>query len=979
MFIFLVNKYFIVCILLSFFLNGASAQIKQASLPLIRNYEMMEYQGGRQTWDIAQKENDLIYFANNDGILEFDGSGWKTYSIPNGSVVRSISVGESNRVYIGAYNDFGYLKTLDNGKKQYQSLREKVPESYRDFGEIWKIITHNNGVIFQSFSTIFFYDGNEVKILDHGKNFNFAFYIRNELYISEKTQGLMRYNGSRFQTVPHGDFFKGKKRIWSMTPLESESILIGTQNQGLFVYNKAGINQWKSEANQFLKNNQLYSFTRISKNLFAFGTIQNGVILVNRKGKIFQHLNQKKGLQNNTVLSVFSDKENNLWLGLDKGIDYLEVNSPITYLSEGLNLDGTGYASAIFEGKLYLGTNQGLFYTDLEKKGSNLRLTRNFSLIEQTKGQVWNLSIIEGRLFCGHDKGAFVINDNESRQISTIRGGWNFLTIPGDRKFILQGAYNGLARYKKMNGRWIFDQKIKGFNESSQIETWDNNGNLWISHGYNGIYRIKLNQNLDSVIDVRCYDGDDGLPSEVGNVVFKRKGNIYASTEKGIYKYVLLPDQFNKDSLLNEKVDGQEVNSIYQDKYQNLWYFTNSSKQIGLIRKNEKFPSDYSINALSKLNNRFVPGFENVHVIDSNNILIGTVDGFALFDPNFTTKDSARFNTIIREISILGNKDTIQYFDISSFSGNRGKIDLPYFRSIRINFTTPFYEGITQNQYSYKLDGYDETWSGWSSRTTKEYTNLPPGNYTFKVKAKNVYGSESNITSFSFKVLPPWYQTIWAYSLYALLAFGFIYLAAHYLSKKVEKEKNEMKKKQQETLKKQQEQHELEKLEKENKIIQLRNEKLQSDLAKKRADAELKSKELSSQAVNINRKNEILNAVKKELEKVKNNVDPETQLQLKQLNKKIDEDLDLDEDWKNFQHYLNEIQGDFIKQIKEKYPHLSPGDLKLCTYLRLNLSSKEIAPLLSITPRGVEIHRYRLRKKLGLDRDQNLVDFLMEF
>ena len=943
-------------------------------------FRSKDYKGGRQTWDIAQNENNIIYFANNNGILEFDGSDWKIYPISNNSVVRSINVSENDRVYVGAYNDFGYLKTTENGNKRYRSLREKIPDSYRNFGEIWRIITLNDGVIFQSFSTLFFYDGNEVKILDHGKNFNFAFYIKDELYISEENQGLMRYTGSRFQTVPHGDFFRGEKRIWSMVPFESGNILIGTQNHGLFVYNEEGINPWRCEANKFLKTNQLYSFTRIKENLFAFGTIQNGVILVNKKGEILQHLNKNKGLQNNTVLSAFSDGEGNLWLGLDNGIDYLEVNSPVTYLSEGLNLEGTGYTSAIYDGNLYLGTNQGLFYSDMKKRSSNLSVAQNFRLVKETKGQVWNLSKIDGRLFCGHDKGAFVINDGEARQISTVRGGWNFLTIPGDKKFILQGAYDGLARYKKINGRWGFDQKIKGFNESSQIETWDKNGNLWISHGYNGIYRIKLNQNLDSVIHVRRYDQDDGLPSQEGNGVFKWNGNIYAATEKGIYQYVLLPDQFNKDSSLNEKINGQEVNAVHQDKYQNLWYFTNSSKRIGLIRKDENLPADLNINVLSKLDDRYVPGFEHVHVIDSNNILIGTVEGFALFDPSFKTNDSTTFKTLIREISFFGNQDTIQYFNIStSSSENRKKIDLPYLKSINIHFTAPFYEGIEQNQYSYQLEGYDQTWSIWSGRTTKEYTNLPPGNYTFKVKAKNVYGSESKITTFSFKVLPPWYQTIWAYSLYALLAFGFIYLAAHYLNKKVEKEKNEVKKKQEETLQKQKEQHELEQLEKENKIIQLRNEKLQSDLAKRRADAEIKSKELSSQAININRKNEILNAVKKELEKVKKNVDPETQLQLKQLNKKIDEDLDLDEDWKNFQHYLNEIQGDFIKQLKEEYPHLSSGDLKLCTYLRLNLSTKEIAPLLSITPRGVEIHRYRLRKKLGLNHDKNLVEFLMEF
>ncbi len=182
-----------------------------------------------------------------------------------------------------------------------------------------------------------------------------------------------------------------------------------------------------------------------------------------------------------------------------------------------------------------------------------------------------------------------------------------------------------------------------------------------------------------------------------------------------------------------------------------------------------------------------------------------------------------------------------------------------------------------------------------------------------------------------------------------------------------------MKEKQKEELKKQKEKYELERL----KIIKLQNEKLQSDVSRQRSQVKLKNKELASQALNINRKNEILNYIKKELEKVNKRVKPDAQFQLKLLKRKVEDDLNLEDDWKLFKQYFDEVQGDFIKRIKEQYPNLSPSDLKLCAYLRMNLSTKEIAPFLGITPRGVEIHRYRLRKKLGLSRDVNLVEFLL--
>lgn len=965
-------------LLFSLFVNSVYSQIKPTGIPFIRNYERDEYEGGRQTWDVAQSAQNLIYFANNAGVLEFDGTHWNTYQVSNRSVVRSVELDEDGRIYVGAYNEFGYFETQENGQKEYHSISAELPEDFKDFGDIWKIFITEDGIIFQSFTTVFFYNDGEVKILSDDRQFHFAFYINKELYISEARKGLMKYNGQEFETIDGGSFFKGDRKIWSMNNLNSDSLLIGTQNDGLFIYHDGNITPWSSEVNEFVLKNQLFQVTRISEHYFMFGSIQDGLVLANKKGQIIQHINKDKGLQNNTILSAYKDHEGNLWLGLDNGIDYIEVSSPITYFGEGYNIEGTGYTSALYDGKIYLGTNQALFYNEFSRKNGNLQIDDNFRLVKGTKGQVWNLSKIGNDLFCGHNKGAYIINGNTARRISDVEGGWNFLKVPGHPEYIFQGTYNGIVRLKRINGRWIYDKKIEGFNTSSRIQTWDDYGNLWITHGYKGIYRLRFNEKMDSVIQIKLYNENHGLPSKLGNSVFELNEKIYAGTEDGIYKFVFFADRFEKDTIFSDKVGSRQISELKKDQYGNFWFFYENSSNIDIIRSPRSPELFKHIEVLHKLDNKYVPAFEHINVIDSANLIIGTVDGFAHFNPAFKAKDSAEFKAHIKKFSFYCRNDTISYFDAGQLPSEKTeKIKLNNLKSIKIDFSATFYENLEHNRYRYMLKGYDDNWSSWSERTTKEYTTLSPGEYTFMVKAKNVYGRESAVSQLRFEILPPWYLTFWAYLIYGLLLAGFIYLVVVFIKKRIRREKQQLIERQKEELRRHREQYELERLEMENKIMKLENEKLESDITKQRTQVELKNKELASQAININRKNEILNYIKKELDKVNKKVNFDAQFQLNLLNRKISEDLNLEADWEYFKQYFDEVQGDFIKRIKERYPELTPNDLKLCAYLRMNLSTKEIAPFLGITPRGVEIHRYRLRKKLGLSRDVNLVEFLL--
>ncbi|HEV7620877.1 MAG TPA: triple tyrosine motif-containing protein, partial [Flavisolibacter sp.] len=288
--------------------------------------------------------------------------------------------------------------------------------------------------------------------------------------------------------------------------------------------------------------------------------------------------------------------------------------------------------------------------------------------------------------------------------------------------------------------------------------------------------------------------------------------------------------------------------------------------------------------------------------------------------------------------------------------------------SLHFEYSSPSY-GIQSNiEYSYMLKGFDQNWSDWSKKTEKDYTNLPPGTFTFQIKAKSNLGNESNIDYYTFTVLPPWYKTTTAYIIYVLLFLLFIYLL--YRGQKIILQKQKNKYEQEQRRLQYLHQLELEKSEKE--IIALKNEKLQAEI-------EGKNSELASVAMHLVQKGELLLKIKEELIRIRKMDTEMTSDEFKKLIRILKEEDKIDEEWDQFAAHFDNIHHDFIKALKENFPALTPHELKLCAYLIMNLSTKEIAQLMNITVRGVEVSRYRLRKKLQISTETNLFDFLLEF
>ena len=931
-------------------------------MPYIENYPKAIYASGNQNWSIAKDKNGVMYFGNAEGLLTYDGRYWQKYKMPNNQIVRSVATDENGKIFTGGFGDFGYWSFKHN-KLTYTSLTKLIPKADQLKDEIWKIHIYGNKVIFQSFSTIYIYANGKITVLKNASNFLFSYKIGNRFIVEDK--GLYELKGTKLEFIPGSDVIC-KTGVLSILPFKENTLLIGTGKNGLFLFDGKTFKPFNTPANSFLSAFQLNNGAKILDKYYAYGTILNGIIIIDEAGNIIQRINKSSGLQNNTVLSLYSDNEQNLWAGLDNGIDRIELNSPLYFYLDKTGVFGTVYSSVIFKGKIYLGTNQGLFYSEWKDAGQFSDLS--FRLIPNSQGQVWELNIIDDQLLCGHNNGTFNVVGDKIEKLTTYSGGWTIKKLNSNPNLLIQGTYTGLLLFNKnASGKWQFFKKIANFSVPSRYVEQDNKGEIWVSHAYKGLYKLKLSSDYSAVVSNKYYDEKSGLPTNYNLNLFNLEDKIVFASEAGFYTYDNLSDRFSKYTVLNKALGSfASSNKIIDAGSKKYWFINHGKTALANFGVSGKISIDS--NRFSVLDGKMVQYYENISRISSSIYLISVDDGFVFYNAN--QKIQSQANTLLQNVLIRRIEDITDKYSIISENGNDGsEIEIKNNRNnIRISFALPYYRQA-KIKFQYYLEGYSKDWSDWSYATQKDFTNLSSGKYKFMVRAKINDSSVTEVTTFEFRILRPWY-----FSNLALLFYALIIIVALIMGKRIyeaklrrdsQKISDRLQAEQDEILKQESEANE-------KQITRLQTEKLQAELASK-------NRELANSAMTLVYKNELLQKLSEEILKLKDeNGKKLADEQVRRIQKVINDGMNDERDWHLFENSFNEAHESFFKKLKIGHPDLVPNDLKLCAYLRMNMSSKEMSSLLNITLRGVEIRRYRLRKKLNVPHDKNLTEFLME-
>ena len=914
-----------------FFLLFIYLNVYSQELSPIQSFKMDDYNASGQNWMISQSSNGNLFFANNDGLLKYNGNKWSLYLSPKGTIIRSVNYIQ-DKVYTGENTDFGYWIKNKNGSYSYTSIPVKYNFKLIEDEEFWNILEFKNWIVFQSLNRLVFFDPitEEISSIEPDGGVFKSFVIDNNLYFFTQNQGIFKIDNGAYIPYNTNNIFTNNSIIHLFK--SEDNLLALTQYSGFFnVFPNNKVSRWYSYLND-LDQLTVYSALNNDDGSFSVGTVKKGLIKLDEKGNLVEILNKGNSILNNTVLSVFEDINDNLWLGLDNGISVVNYNSPFKIYEDYEGVLGTVYAFKKHDNYTYVGTNQGLYY---KKTSSN----NDFVLVEGMTGQVWSLELINNELFCGHDKGTFVVAKGKASKIPGTQGSWTFKQNKTD-DIVFEGNYFGLNVLQKRDGNWKIRNSLSGFDLSSRFFELTENNKIIVVHGYKGVYKLDLAPYFESLKSVEL----DSL-SIAGNPSLARfNDKIYYKNKNGMYFYNEENDAFAKDTLLSKAANPTGLIRLDDDK---LWVFSNDKIFYAV---NDDVNNEVNLNSVLIPNKLKRTVFENISSNNDEINILGTNSGYVSFDLN--------------NYKLSNNNFSIDKIEVSSIDSDPKLVDiksdfiLDYEdNNISFDYSVTNYQVFEKNEFQYRLVGYNDNWSEWSENSSNSYNNLMSGYYIFELKTKNGDLINPDIKTISFRIANPWYLSNFMLVNYVLLSGLMLFVTNRYTRKYYIWKEKRLEKINKRKL-------EIKEIEKKKNIASLENEKLQLDI-------ENKNRELAVSTMSMIKKNQFLNKIKNDLKKADSN-----QL-ISKVIKTIDKNLNNEDDWKFFEEAFNNADTEFLKKIKSVHNELTKNDLKLCAYLRLNLSSKDIAPLLNISLRSVEIKRYRLRKKMKLTHNEGLTEYIL--
>ena len=920
--------------------------------PAVRYYGKQAYRAATQNWAGECNEEGVAFFANGSGVLVFDSVDWELIHNHNRTCIRSLYYDrKENALYAGATNELGKIK-LSGGTVAYTSLLDSLRVTT---SEIWNIGRLGEDIFFQDNRHIYILkDRSESSI----KTYSFedrilcSTVIGDELLLYVDGAGCFALRGDAFKPISGTSGLKDS-RVCSILDARpgSGELLFVTKQDGVYRLKDGILTGEDLPFSGALRRDIVYTAAADSSTI-AFGTVTNGVYVLDRDKREWFNVNTDTGFGNNTVLGLRFDPAGNVWACLDNGIGYIDLSSAEMDIFAGKNeIYGTGYASLIWKGRLYLGTNQGLFSTPYP-----LRLKAEYRRVSDKLSQVWSLCEYDGELFCCHDGGVYIIYRDGSTQDIRIEGAWKLESPAGRPEMLVGSSYDRFFVLKKSGGRWRFSHFIKGADNASKAFRFDDKGRMWLSHWIKGLFLVTFDEDYTTVLSHEYFGANHGFPTDANNIPNIIDGEIVFSTEGGFYSYdETLRKAVPVDSLNSRFNFTPLITALLQFPDGNDFYYSGSLQALGYKDKTGRYTIDSL--SLKYLVGRRPLGFESTIYLGDGKLLLNTENGFSLINTEAIKSQETRDNPLmIRSVtSIEGAKERLilQNYSAAPLPSLTLSADQT---TLRFTFRMVEQRMSDAVTYSCKLEGYDSDWSLPGLGNTKDYTRLPYGDHVFKVRAHNLKTGQTSQTEIKFHISWPWYCSTWAIAGYVVLLGLLLYAAAialrglyrHRIAQETAKKEKELEEK------------------------------------KVKEDLHAKVNELASSTMNLLRKNEELIDIQKELDKTERMVradeGPEKVLaQISKIRDGIDGNIRHDEDWKRFEKNFDIVYDEYLTRLAASYPELTLSDKKLCAYLKMGLSSKEIAPLMNLTFRSVEMTRYRLRKKLRLSREQNLIDFLQKF
>ena len=766
----------IIC--LSFLYVAPIASQEEIGRPLITNYSYHDYQAGPVNWWVIEDDRGIMYFANGEGILEYDGATWNKIETPNGAGVRSFAKDKNGVIHVGCEGDIGYLTPDEKGEMSFVSLKEKLPPEHRVFFEVWETDLFRDKIYFRTNDKLFRWDGDEFEVIISENGIHVGTIINDQYYLRIWNKGLCTFEGDTFRLLPGGEKF-AQERIYSMLPYDEERILLGTRNDGFYLYDGRRFTPFKTDVDEQVQSVLYLPGAKLRDGRYVVNTFANGAYLIDRNGNLLQNLTKENGLQDNSVDFVYEDSRGVLWLALFNGISSINLNSKFTYMDDNMGLPTRVVFSLIKRNNIiYAGTNDGIYFLE---NGS-----KSFEHLANTSGQVGNFIILKNRLFVA--TGGMGLIEITGNAFKYVRRSENY-DLRG--RTILQSTLDSNRIYlshEQGMSSFYFDEKSSQFKEESRTALIhpsfggfeeDPSGNIWSLGDINGTVKVLTPNIRNGVADLNSakvitYDSSHGLPNRPVSF-WQLDGELHFSAfQEDTYTFDATEEKFSKATFSYDKYIDRSASlttSCILDHLGRYWFNLGEGVVVKNMQSNatDAYVSDPFLEI--KNANIWNIYIEEQSTSDTTIAWFMGPDGLARYVGDLSPPYLPDFAVKIRSLKV--SNDSLIYAGGTELPQN---LDLNFSdNTVTLGYAAPFYIGERDLEYQTSLIGLDKSWSPWTRQTDREYINLPSGDYTFKVRARNLYGSQSDETIFNFNILPPWYATWWAYLLYLIIAGLIIY------------------------------------------------------------------------------------------------------------------------------------------------------------------------------------------------------------
>ena len=772
----------------------AQGDYLQHGSPLIRNYTTEEYNGTDQVWAIGQDHRGVMYFGEGKGLLEYDGTNWRTYQVANASIVRSLAISDDGVIYVGANNEFGYFKPNAYGLLTYYSLNKYLPQNVENYQNVWKTYITSEGVYYISRNYVFWWDYNKLEVIPVLLQAMFAFEVDGNVYIKDDNRGVLKLEGSKLISLPNCDDVNTYKAgYFEINSYETGQLLMAFSNKGFYKYDltKQELKKLKYSnlAEAYIKENLGFKMVKASDDEWAYCTIEGGIIFINRQGEVTRIINEARGLSTNCIYDIFFDNSGNLWAATQFGISRIDLSNSLVKYTKKQGVSDYIMCFKWHNNTQYFGTSINVYY--LPEYSPTLNNDNHKAQIVEGIDDCWDLIDVKGHLIACHWMGLSEVSGDKAHTLLKERrvycGLYDEKHHP-EAMFLgqIDGVLLALIKEETETNRIVVRDtfKLKGFTGQVRSMVYDADGHLWIATYNRGVVLVRFGDDISTYTVTRFTD-EDGLPSaynEASVNCFNGKVNVF--THKGIYKPVY-PDRGQPDSLIYFEADRYWGPVYSTDSTSALLADQVSDDQFFLFGGYSGIV-EVGADSISVLHAPFVRITDaySIEVAEERYIQFGTSDAFYIYDSKGEKDYNEAFNVLIRQVR-LSNDSVIfagMFYDdtkdrVSFTQPDDAQLELLHNQnSLKLNFSATYYEESEKNLYQYYLEGFDEGWSNWSFESSATYTNIPAGHYAFKVRAKNIYGTISEVNTFSFQVLPDWYETWWAYLAYFFMGMFLVWL-----------------------------------------------------------------------------------------------------------------------------------------------------------------------------------------------------------